>query len=261
MRTILAVLASLALAASSCTAPERRVEEGGDPFGREVARWVVEVDYVSGAEPYVGPIGRIPDPWVLVRANVEALAVRPDVFVEVPSALEEMEAIEGSSAEGYGVAEILELSEAHRDLAPSDEVASFHVLFLDGIYYDGTGPRPDVLGLSIEGTTVVAVFKPVVEAACLGPAEATCAFVEQTTVIHELGHAAGLVDEGLAATSDHVDETHPGHCARHDCVMYYANEGAADLLDFARNIVQTGRTVVLCAQCLADAAAAAADAP
>ncbi len=253
---LVAALAAFSLS-PACTAPERAAGDGVEPFGAEVSRWALEVDAVPGAEPLVGPLGRVPDPWTLALDNLAALAARPGVSIEVPGSLEDVGPLEGLPGAEYRVSDILDLSAASRDLPGSSEVATFHVLFLDGVYRDEAGPRPDVLGLSIDGASVIAVFSPAVAAAA-GRADGLRAFVEQTTLVHELGHAVGLVDDGLPATSDHADRAHPAHCARQDCVMYHAYEGAADLVEFARTLLATGRTVILCEACLADAAAAAA---
>jgi hypothetical protein len=40
-------------------------------------------------------------------------------------------------------------------------------------------------------------------------------------LLHELGHALGLVGEGVPMLRDHMDHAHPGHSASPDSVMYY----------------------------------------
>jgi hypothetical protein len=125
------------------------------------------------------------------------------------------------------------------------------VLFLDG-YLSQEGQRqPAVLGVSIGNTGVIAMFKPVISGA------ATARFVEQTTLIHEFGHAAGLVDNGLAMTRPHRNPDHGAHCDDSECVMHYLNEGAKDLVGFVRRVIKTDSTVVFDAACLDDARAAA----
>ena len=114
--------------------------------------------------------------------------------------------------------------------------------------------------MSIGNTGVIAMFKPVISNTQGPPmlAERINAFVDQTTLIHEFGHA-GMVNRGVPLTSDHHDEENGAHCTNRDCVMYYANEGAADLVDFVTQIITTGDNIVFQDACLADMDALAAE--
>ncbi len=114
-----------------------------------------------------------------------------------------------------------------------------------------------MLGVSIGGTGVIAMFKPVVET--LGVLPLVRHFGEQTTLIHEFGHALGLVDNGLPLSSEHLDPEHRAHCEHSDCVMYWANEGVADLADFVSRYVASGDSVVFGPDCRADVQAAFGD--
>jgi hypothetical protein len=70
--------------------------------------------------------------------------------------------------------------------------------------------------------------------------------------VHEVGHAVGLVNRGVPLTSDHHDAEHGAHRTNQDCVMYHANEGAAELAQFVRDAVVAGDTIILGDECLAD---------
>jgi hypothetical protein len=50
-------------------------------------------------------------------------------------------------------------------------------------------------------------------------------FVEQATVVHEFGHLAGLVDNGVPMVSPHLDPEHAKHCTNEVCVMYCRTKG------------------------------------
>jgi hypothetical protein len=78
-------------------------------------------------------------------------------------------------------------------------------------------------------------------------------FVEQATIIHELGHAFGIVDNGVPMVTPHRDTDHGAHCDNDKCVMYYLNEGASDATAFVRDKVLTGNQILFDAHCLADA--------
>jgi hypothetical protein len=81
-------------------------------------------------------------------------------------------------------------------------------------------------------------------------------FVEQTTMVHEIGHAVGLVDNGVAIVSAHHDDAHPHHCTNEKCAMNWSNEGLSAAATFARQFATTGSTLVLDESCLADLDAA-----
>jgi hypothetical protein len=77
-------------------------------------------------------------------------------------------------------------------------------------------------------------------------------FVEQSTMIHELAHAIGLVDNGVPLAAAHRDPDHGAHCDDDRCVMYYLNEGASDAAAFVQQRVLTGNTILFDDSCLAD---------
>ena len=104
-----------------------------------------------------------------------------------------------------------------------------------------------MLGVSIGDTGVIAMFKPVIDNNSL-----SVQFIEQTTLIHEFGHAAGLVNNGVDIVIDHHDEDHGAHCNNDDCVMYYLNEGSSGLADFVRQYVTEDNPVVFGEQCIKD---------
>jgi hypothetical protein len=152
----------------------------------------------------------------------------------------------------FTAGQILDLADAHRDQPSLDATATFYVLFLDGFFHDGSAERQDVLGVSIGDTGVIAMFKPVIETTEQPLFPAVARFVEQSTLLHEFGHAIGLVARGVPLTSAHHDEPHGAHCTSDGCTMYFANEGAADLADFVRDRVTTGSSILFGDECLAD---------
>jgi hypothetical protein len=163
-----------------------------------------------------------------------------------------MESLGEVTGDEHTVEEILALAEAHRDRESSGDTATFYAIWLDGHFHDGEEVRDSVLGVSIGHTGVIAMFKPVIESTDMPILPVVAPFVEQTTLIHELGHAIGLVDNGLPMSADHHDDDHRAHCIHQDCVMYWANEGAADMREFVRSYVTSGDVILFDDQCLAD---------
>jgi hypothetical protein len=97
------------------------------------------------------------------------------------------------------------------------------------------------------------MFKPVIRSSVGRDGSTSVArFVEQSTLIHEFGHAIGLVNHGMRLTTMHQDTAHGAHCTNDKCTMFWANEGAVSASKFARQYVITGSEILYGAECLAD---------
>ena len=226
-------------------------------FGAEISSIVLEVDYATGAAPYAGNI-EVGPLWGFFGMHAERMfqASPTPKTITYPSELSEMEELTDVSGESFTVEAILAIADAHRDEVNTGSKATFYVIWLPGFYEDDSGVRDNVLGVSIGSTGVLAMFKPVI-AGAQGPpvfAERANQFVEQSTLVHEFGHAVGMVnrDGGVPVQSDHHDEANGAHCDNPDCLMYFANEGAAELVDFVVRFLTTGEEIVFDDACLAD---------
>jgi predicted Zn-dependent protease len=213
---------------------------------------VVYVAYEQDAEPCTGAtlIG-IPC-WDVIDVNIRALfegrIIEPAIFV--PKELSEMEQITAQDESTWTAAEIIDLARSIWEPLPSIFIKEFFVLFING-YLDNDGTaNTQVLGVSVVGTPVIAVFKNVVLAS--SSSSAVLMFVEQATLVHEFGHVMGLVDNGVPMVTDHLDKEHPRHCTNEDCVMYWQNEGAADLQAFVQQMMLTNSPVMYGQECLDD---------
>lgn len=226
---------------------------GVSPFAASTSGIHVEIAYMQEAEPYTGRFAQGADYWSLGQANLDALF--PAKTIRLPSRLEKMSVLPASDRSSFSSEDILSIAATVPDTRQHGE-ARFIVLWLDGTFVESGEPQPQVLGVSLGGTDVVALFKPVIAGSELGRRIGLAAFVEQSTFVHEIGHAIGLVNAGLPLTSDHHDEEHGAHCTNRNCVMYYLNEGLLDIREFAERFMETGETVFFGPECLADVAAA-----
>lgn len=243
-----ALVSSVLLACSSSS------DGGATPsptelFSSSIDNVTVEIDYQRGAAPFTGKAGRVADVWQIARDNVARIFSKKKVAL--PSTLDGMEELTDVTAKSFTSDAILDIAKKHRAAPSSASTATFYLVFLDGLYDDGSGPQDDILGVSIGDSGVVAIFKPVV-----GGAESALpgvsAFVEQTTIVHELGHAVGLVADGIPTTTTHHDEAHAHHCTNERCAMNWANERGASVVAFARQLSTTGSTILIDDACLAD---------
>ena len=221
-------------------------------FDPSITRIVIELDYASGQAPYTGALVGDGDTFDLGTANL-ARVFGPERELVLPRTAAGMEDIGVVSDVEITSADILALAAAHRDQADDATTETYWVVFLGGQYTDASGPQANVLGVSLgNGTNVIAMFKDAIRSTSSVVQPNTSRYVEQTTLIHEIGHAIGLVDNGIAAVTTHRDATHGPHCDDRDCVMYWLNEGASEATSFALRRVLTSDQLVFDAACLAD---------
>ena len=213
----------------------------------------VEVDYAESAAPYVGSGGLgQSDLWQITEDNLQRIFQKGPKTLTVPHTLDQMQALTDVSGSTYTTEQILDIAKAHRDTAPSSSTAaSFYILFLDGYLQDGGGTEMQVIGVSIGNTGVIAMFKPVIASTGTGLG-GSARNVEQSTIVHELGHGLGLVNNGVPLTSQHQDTAHGAHCTNTKCTMYWENEGSSGATAFAQQALGGGSDILFGAECLAD---------
>lgn len=173
---------------------------------------VVEIDAMPGATPSFAPLRAGVSPWLLLERNLQALAPPSLQGLTYPRSAEEVGRIDIWGDE-FTNDEILELADRYRDAETGEEDAHFHVLFLDGNYAENT-QQSRARAIHIGGTRIIAVF---------GAASEYDSdyerMTEQSALVHEFGHAFGLVDLGVPDVSGHSDRDSPRHCDEPNCVM------------------------------------------
>lgn len=219
-----------------------------DPAVTEVR---IEIDYESGQPPYTGPVLGFGDTFALSAANIDRIFAG-DKAVTLPTTLASMQDVGTIDDEELTASDLLALAEQHRGERDGAAVRTYYVLFVSGHFADAAGVQTSVLAVSIGDTGVVAMFKDVIASTGVPAFPNLERFVEQSTLIHELGHAFGLVATGVATTSAHHDAAHGAHCTNDRCVMYWLNEGASAMATFARQYVVSGNAILFDDACLAD---------
>jgi len=224
-----------------------------DVFGSQYSTIAFEIDYATGAEPYTGDIAGFGDVWSLFETNAARLYQGRGKTITVPTQLDEMEELTDVTGDSFDQDAIFAIANEHRDQASTTSTATFYVLWLDGLFDDGTGARDDVLGVSFGDTGVIAMFKPVIESTGAGtPGLGVEKYVEQASLVHELGHAVGLVDNGVSMTTMHKDDAHGAHCSNPDCVMYYQIESKSGAIQFVQQMLQSQSSILFGDECLGD---------
>ncbi|HSO32315.1 MAG TPA: hypothetical protein VLT33_07365 [Labilithrix sp.] len=215
-------------------------------FTKEIQAVKIEIDYAPGAEPFQGDVKKFGDPWSLLRTNALAIFDGKKT-VSFPTTLAKMEKLDDVAAKNFSNADLVAVAAAHRTDLQYSNVVSFYVVFVDGYWLDEAGTeRPDILGVSVGDTGIIGIFKKAIASP----------FVEQLTLIHQLGHAVGFVDNGVpvgAANRAHVDTANGHHCTNKQCAMSFANETVTGATAYASEFIRSPEAVLIGQECLSDA--------
>jgi hypothetical protein len=253
--------------ACACSAQEEVAGSSQDPlnagqpsasalFAPTTKRVVLEIDYAPGAEPYAASATTFPDRWKIFRDNARAV-LGGKVEIVIPEELAEMERLEYVDATVFDRNDLLAIAQKHRGTVSGGDTLSFYVLFLDGRFKDDEGRVLDrTVGISVRGTGIIAMFKPAITADFVQPVMPM--FMEQVTLVHEFGHAIGLVGERIPTTSPHRDDARGAHCRNPSCIMYWKNDMVKEGVDFVGTFLAPRNGVLFGPECLADAHALAA---
>lgn len=207
----------------------------------------IKVFYEIGAEPFTeGPLGF--KFWNILSENLEALFPHlPAGQILVPKDLTHMSKISKKNKTSWSAADVQELASS-LGASSQNEISRFNIFFVNGFSNQGES----VIGFHVTGTNTMVVFKDVIKNSGQDPLGLVPKYVEQATLIHEMGHAVGLVSNGVPTTSSHHDSSHGHHCSNPECVMYYTNEGLSSMIEFLKRAGMTGSSVMFDKGCLDD---------
>lgn len=206
----------------------------------------VEVYYEPAAEPFTGSTLQGKKYWSLLQDNLESIfqyRSQPPTIVS-PLELSDMGILPAQNKQTWLATDILALHKQNFRGSSSPLESRFYIYFLKGYYSSGAGPENGVIGVSIGGTPVIAIFKDVVKSTGAKEDGPIPKYVEQSTLIHEMGHALGLVNNGVPMSTSHQDTAHGTHTNNSNCVMYWQNEGLSDLKAFVEKRITSGTTVM-----------------
>jgi len=211
-------------------------------FHTGVRELVLHAFHEDGAEPYTGRLGlSFDDTWDISEQSLGALFENhPARSLRVPSTLQAMTAVADQGVQDWSLEALVALGDALRPpLASADgSVVNVSIVFLNGLYEGNAG----VLGIHPSNRPFAFVFKDVVRR--VGGDAMTQRYVEQATVVHELGHTIGFVDNGVPMVNAHQDIEHPHHTTDEDGVMFWQVESPEGSLALATSLI-TGATLQL----------------
>ncbi|PJZ68252.1 hypothetical protein CH373_04475 [Leptospira perolatii] len=183
----------------------------------------LEVVYEEGAAPETGMLLSVQDIWDITQVNLEKVFATRDyaVHVEVPKEpSSDMREIPSQGKREWTSVDLVSFANTFRTKNSNFEETVFFVAFVRGKLQGSNG---GVIGSTYSGflglgAPVVFIFKDVIETF----PRASRKNAEQRTVVHELGHALGLVNSGIPMTSEHQDVARGAHCTNEKCAMYYS---------------------------------------
>lgn len=204
-------------------------------YFQKVSQVKIHVYYESGAEPFVGNQINGRPLWGILDQNMEQIfsyRSQPP-SVTLPSSLDQMNQLPSQNKSSWSTQAVYDLYLAHNKGESDSNQAKFYVYFVNGY----ASSSNSIIGFNIGETPIVVIFKDVIR----GTGGAIVQrYVEQSTLVHEMGHALGLVNNGLPMKQNHQDPNHGAHTSNSDCVMYYLNEGASDMASFVGQFISGG---------------------
>ena len=174
---------------------------------------IIEIDYAPGREPSVAAREHL-------VGELRNVTSKTRVSIKLEASLDD------DPEKRWSAADLVALESSMRSTAHKAPFALLHVLYPAGEFVNES-----VAGITISGTVIgpVTVFLDTIDKlqSPVGPLtlprEARDE-VELATLLHEAGHAMGLVNNGLPMVRDHEDKENEGHSSNERSVMYWQVE-------------------------------------
>lgn len=217
-------------------------------FSDSVTNFKVNVVYEVGATPYTGNLDlALNDTWDITKDSYTALFQNHvGRTLTIPNATNQMTQIADQVKTTWQTNELLALGSAQAVALQVGSQINITVIYLNGTYQGNNS----ILGIHFTGNPFVFIFKDVVTST--GGNSTDQRYVEQATVVHEVGHAVGLVNNGLPMTTAHEDGAHAKHASDTQCVMYWAVESSSTILSGLNHFITGSQLNLFGANSLAD---------
>jgi hypothetical protein len=215
-------------------------------FSDKITDLEFRVFYESGATPYVGNVGGGNATWDITKESFKSLFQNHSRTVSVPSAVAQMTAIPDQNKTVWTDWELISLGLEITPTVIDGNNARISVIFVNG----QLNGDPNIMGVQFGGYPFAFVFKDVVVS--VGGGTLSQRYVEQATVVHELGHAVGLVNNGVPMQVAHEDPSHAKHSTNTDCVMFWQVESRGHILASLAAVIFGNKLNLFAAESLAD---------
>lgn len=233
MRALLAIGLVLVFAMSGCLRGVLGTDSGAGPVdyvsAKTYTKWVIEVDTVEGMAAPSAAMDTL-------KQRLQSVANKPDGIDIVYD--DSLPARGGT----WSLKDVTDFSRAHMDTATSGKTAALHLMFLDGSYANGNVLGVTVSKVSATGKVIatgpIAIFSQALRNACSPVGVPPCFDALpgwKAVLVHEFGHAMGLVDNGIPMVEPHEASTctvgsqtyeDDGHSDNQNSVMFCTVEQA-----------------------------------
>jgi len=232
LSTYILLLLLIAAACRKDAARERKVESKDFLSSKDYEELTVEIQYMNGQQPEEATVNNL-------KAFLTARLNKPGGITITQSS------VTPPSKGFYSITDIENMEKDNRTIHTKGKKLTAYLLFLDGDYIENSG-NSKVLGVTY-GNTSMAIFGKTIKDYSGGIGQPSVNVATSTVILHEIGHVIGLVDNGTAMQSNHIDAGNGHHCNNDDCLMYYAVETS----DFIANLLG-GNVPALDANCIKD---------
>lgn len=180
---------------------------------RTYKTWAIEVDHSTGARPDASLLD-------FAKGRLNSM-VRKD---SIEFRLDETLATDANRA--WSDSDVQTFAQQHKGLRTEGSQVTTHLLFLNGHSAADNGDRR-VLGVAF-GHGLIVIFSDSVKTSCAAALPLLAcdpAPYFRAVLVHEFGHALGLVDNGAPMVNPHEastcgDRPDSGHSSNRDSVMY-----------------------------------------
>lgn len=223
------LLVLLAVLTAGCTLPGPTMAPVTYPtevVGNEWPTLVIEIDHAPGYRPSETALTHL-------EMTMRNITRKTDITLLVQESLP-------AEPRTWTADDLLALERDTRTTQHAAPVALVHVLYPAGKY-----ENPDAAGIAIGGVTLgpAVIFLdvlrelrlPLAGLPALQQPQPALDRLERSTLLHEVGHAIGLVNNGMPMTRPHEDAEHERHSNNQNSVMYWAIESSAGLRDHLLN--------------------------
>jgi hypothetical protein len=179
-------------------------------LSRKVGKLVVEIDAVRGYEPASSALS-------ILRTRLGQIVDKPAGIQFLPTKI-----IPGTEDADANHSFMENTERKYRTHHSTPNAIVLYILYADG----DTG---SAIGAAYS-SSAYAVFKQSIESAATPLV--TAEEIEDSVIVHEMGHVMALVNIGYKSPRDHEDPQHQGHSKNPKSVMYWAvdNVGVVGLL-------------------------------
>ena len=208
----------------------------------EANQITLNVYYEKEAAPFTGDSSIIGKVWDIAFLNFEEIFSFKSIKtqINVPRELSDMKEIPALGRETWAVEDIIDLATEQKVVSVKNKEAFFSVFFVKGFFKKSGEIRNSVAGVNLSGTSVILIFKDVINSMPPG----LKIFSEQATAVHEVGHALGFVNNGVPAVGSHFDGRHGAHSNEDECIMFHLNEAVKNLIAFAIRLNTLGDATI-----------------